>query len=95
MRIREASGNGSKNIDLKGVFIAIGHLPNTALFEGQLDMRNGYIRVKSGLDGNATATSVTGVFAAGDVADHIYRAGRHLGGIGLYGGARCREVFGW
>lgn len=73
MRIREASGNGSKNIDLKGVFIAIGHLPNTALFEGQLDMRNGYIRVKSGLDGNATATSVTGVFAAGDVADHIYR----------------------
>ncbi|MCI0517404.1 MAG: FAD-dependent oxidoreductase, partial [Woeseiaceae bacterium] len=56
-----------------GVFIAIGHRPNTALFDGQLDMRNGYITVKSGLEGNATATSVEGVFAAGDVADQVYR----------------------
>ena len=56
-----------------GVFIAIGHTPNTAIFEGQIDMNNGYIRVKSGLDGDATATSVRGVFAAGDVMDHVYR----------------------
>jgi len=62
-----------QELSLAGVFIAIGHRPNTALFEGQLDMRNGYITVKSGLEGNATATSVEGVFAAGDVADQIYR----------------------
>ena len=60
-------------IDLDGVFIAIGHSPNTGLFEGQLDMKNGYITVQSGLNGNATATSVPGVFAAGDVADQVYR----------------------
>ncbi|MDG2155028.1 MAG: thioredoxin-disulfide reductase [Gammaproteobacteria bacterium] len=60
-------------IDLDGVFIAIGHSPNTSLFEGQLDMKNGYITVQSGTNGNATATSVPGVFAAGDVADQIYR----------------------
>jgi thioredoxin reductase (NADPH) len=57
----------------QGVFIAIGHTPNTALFEGQLDMRGGYIRVRGGSEGEATATSVPGVFAAGDVADHVYR----------------------
>lgn len=62
-----------KELDVKGVFIAIGHLPNTQLFEGQLEMKNGYIIVKSGLHGQATATSVPGVFAAGDVADHVYR----------------------
>ncbi|MBT8099442.1 MAG: thioredoxin-disulfide reductase, partial [Gammaproteobacteria bacterium] len=61
------------DIDLAGVFIAIGHKPNTGLFDGQLDMRNGYITVKSGLMGDATATSVPGVYAAGDVADQIYR----------------------
>lgn len=62
-----------QQLALSGVFIAIGHRPNTALFDGQLDMRNGYITVKSGLEGNATATSVEGVFAAGDVADQVYR----------------------
>ncbi len=63
-----------ENLDVLGVFIAVGHVPNTALFAGQLDMgSNGYLIVKSGLQGNATATSVPGVFAAGDVADHIYR----------------------
>lgn len=73
MRIKHAQSNDSKEIDLKGVFIAIGHQPNTQLFEGQLDMNNGYIIVKSGIDGQATATSIPGVFAAGDVADHVYR----------------------
>jgi thioredoxin reductase (NADPH) len=63
-----------ENLDVSGVFIAVGHVPNTALFAGQLEMAsNGYLVVKSGLQGNATATSVPGVFAAGDVADHVYR----------------------
>ena len=56
-----------------GIFVAIGHKPNTAIFEGQLEMNHGYLKVKSGLEGNATMTSVPGVFAAGDVADHMYR----------------------
>jgi thioredoxin reductase (NADPH) len=58
---------------LKGVFIAIGHRPNTEIFNGQLDMKNGYIITKGGLEGSATATSIPGVFAAGDVQDHVYR----------------------
>ena len=73
LRLKSAQGDATKDIEVMGVFIAIGHKPNTDLFTGQLDMRHGYIQVKSGLDGNATATSVEGVFAAGDVADHIYR----------------------
>ena len=63
----------STDIDLAGIFIAIGHSPNTGLFDGQLDMKNGYITIKSGISGDATATSVAGVFAAGDVADQVYR----------------------
>ena len=73
MRIRNVQDGGSREIDLHGVFIAIGHEPNTKLFEGQLEMRHGYIVVNSGIMGNATATSVPGVFAAGDVADSVYR----------------------
>ena len=73
MRIRNVIDSTTRDVSLKGVFIAIGHQPNTSLFEGQLAMRNGYIMVNSGLDGDATATSVPGVFAAGDVADHVYR----------------------
>jgi thioredoxin reductase (NADPH) len=74
IRVKQARGPASKTIDVKGVFIAIGHRPNTEVFAGQLDMNEaGYIRVRSGLAGNATATSVAGVFAAGDVADHVYR----------------------
>lgn len=73
MRIKDVNTGTTKDIDLKGVFIAIGHKPNTDIFEGQLDMENGYIITKAGREGNFTATSVPGVFAAGDVQDHIYR----------------------
>lgn len=82
MRIRETDGQGTREIAVTGFFVAIGHTPNTSLFEGQLDMRNGYIAIKSGLDGNATATSVPGVFAAGDVADQVYRQAITSAGFG-------------
>ncbi len=73
LRIKNVKDGSSKELDLMGIFIAIGHKPNTGIFEGQLDMENGYIKVQSGSEGNATATSVEGVFAAGDVMDHVYR----------------------
>ena len=73
IRIKNTLDKKTINLVLKGVFIAIGHLPNTKLFEGQLDMKNGYITTKSGLNGQATSTSIPGVFAAGDVSDHVYR----------------------
>jgi thioredoxin reductase (NADPH) len=82
LRIREAANGKARVLDVHGVFIAVGHTPNTQLFEGQLDMRGGYIVVKSGLDGDATATSVPGVFAAGDVADHVYRQAVTSAGTG-------------
>lgn len=72
LRIKNKDGS-SKDIDLQGVFIAIGHKPNTGIFDGQLDMEHGYLKVQSGTQGNATMTSIPGVFAAGDVADHMYR----------------------
>ncbi len=72
-RLRSLADDATREIDVQGFFVAIGHTPNTSLFEGQLAMRNGYITVRSGLDGNATLTSVPGVFAAGDVADQVYR----------------------
>ncbi|MDB4598214.1 thioredoxin-disulfide reductase [Candidatus Pseudothioglobus singularis] len=72
--LRLRGNDGSKKvIDVHGVFIAIGHKPNTGIFEGQIEINNGYIKVQAGLEGNATQTSVEGVFAAGDVADHVYR----------------------
>ncbi|PNP97754.1 thioredoxin-disulfide reductase [Moraxella sp. RCAD0137] len=81
--IIESTVDGStKQLDAMGMFVAIGHKPNTGLFEGQLTMKDGYIVVNSGLDGNATATSVDGVFAAGDVADHIYRQAITSAGTG-------------
>ena len=73
MRIKSTQDSNSKSLDLHGVFIAIGHKPNTSLFDGQIDMKNGYIVSQSGNNGNATATSIPGIFAAGDVQDHIYR----------------------
>jgi thioredoxin reductase (NADPH) len=72
VRVKDQAGK-TKDISVHGVFIAIGHAPNTAIFEGQLDLEHGYIKTRSGTQGNATATSVPGVFAAGDVQDHIYR----------------------
>ena len=72
LRLKGNDGS-TKEIDVHGVFIAIGHTPNTGIFEGQMEINNGYIKVQAGLEGNATQTSVEGVFAAGDVADHVYR----------------------
>jgi thioredoxin reductase (NADPH) len=82
MRLRPVGGGEAQDVQVDGVFIAIGHTPNTGIFEGQLDMDNGYIRTRSGLAGNATATSVPGVFAAGDVADHVYRQAITSSGFG-------------
>ncbi|MEH6492057.1 thioredoxin-disulfide reductase [Halopseudomonas sp.] len=81
MRIALNSG-GTEDIALAGVFIAIGHTPNTSLFEGQLDMHDGYLKIKSGTEGNATQTNIPGVFAAGDVADHVYRQAITSAGAG-------------
>jgi thioredoxin reductase (NADPH) len=81
MAIEDKAGE-RRDIDLTGVFIAIGHQPNTSMFEGQLDMSGGYIRTHSGIDGNATATSLPGVFAAGDVSDHVYRQAITSAGFG-------------
>jgi thioredoxin reductase (NADPH) len=82
IRLAHTNGREHREIPLSGVFIAIGHTPNTGIFEGQLDMQGGYIQVATGLDGNATATSVPGVFAAGDVADHVYRQAITSAGFG-------------
>ncbi len=82
IRVKPNDGNSSRNLDVTGLFIAVGHTPNTSLFEGQLEMKNGYIAVKAGLSGDATATSVPGVFAAGDVADHVYRQAVTSAGTG-------------
>ena len=73
VRLRSTQDQSTQQVDVAGVFIAIGHKPNTDIFVDKLAMKNGYLTVKSGIEGNATATSVAGVFAAGDVADHIYR----------------------
>jgi len=82
MRLKSATDGATKERTLSGVFIAIGHRPNTEIFEGQLEMKNGYIVTKCGLEGNATATSVPGVFAAGDVQDHVYRQAVTSAGTG-------------
>jgi thioredoxin reductase (NADPH) len=81
-RLRSLQGGAPRELEVTGLFIAIGHSPNTSIFTGQLDMREGYIKIKSGGDGDATATSVPGVFAAGDVADHVYRQAITSAGAG-------------
>lgn len=93
LRTRNVKTGETHTIDLQGVFVAIGHKPNTDLFTGQLDMNNGYIKVKGGSEGGATPTSIPGVFAAGDVADRLPAGGhfrRYLG----HGGAGRRQVSG-
>ncbi|WP_323844394.1 thioredoxin-disulfide reductase [Microbulbifer magnicolonia] len=82
VRLRSTQDDTTKELEVSGVFIAIGHKPNTDIFAGQLEMNGGYILVQSGLDGNATQTSVPGVFAAGDVSDHIYRQAVTSAGTG-------------
>jgi len=82
MRVKHVQDGSTQDIVLHGIFIAIGHKPNTDLFAGQLDMKNGYLVVKGGSQGNATATSVPGVFAAGDVCDHVYRQAITSAGTG-------------
>ncbi len=73
VRLKSVQDDTLRDVDVQGLFVAIGHKPNTSMFEGQLELRNGYIQVQSGTAGNATATSIPGVFAAGDVADDVYR----------------------
>jgi thioredoxin reductase (NADPH) len=82
MRIKSTEDGSTEDVELQGIFVAIGHKPNTGIFEGQLEMNGGYIQVKSGTEGNATQTSVEGVFAAGDVMDHIYRQAITSAGTG-------------
>jgi thioredoxin reductase (NADPH) len=82
MRVKSVKDGSATEVDLSGVFIAIGHKPNTDIFAGQLDMKDGYIKIHSGTEGNATATSAPGVFAAGDVGDHIYRQAVTSAGFG-------------
>ena len=82
LRLKSTKDDGTREIDVHGFFVAIGHTPNTSLFEGQLAMNNGYIEIRSGLAGNATQTSVQGVFAAGDVADQVYRQAVTSAGFG-------------
>lgn len=82
VRLRNLKTNETTSLDLDGVFIAIGHTPNTEIFKDQIDMKDGYIQIKSGLHGNATATNIAGVFACGDVADHVYRQAITSAGFG-------------
>ena len=82
IRISNVKSGGERQVDVDGVFIAIGHDPNSGIFKGQLDMKNGYVKISAGLDGNATETSVPGVFAAGDIADQVYRQAVTSAGFG-------------
>ncbi|MBI2381082.1 MAG: thioredoxin-disulfide reductase [Gammaproteobacteria bacterium] len=94
IRLKNNREGGTKDLALQGVFIAIGHKPNTGIFEGQLDMHNGYLKVKSGLEGMATQTSIPGVFAAGDVADHVYRQAITSAGTGCMAALDAEEYLG-
>lgn len=93
IRVKNVNTDESKEIRLDGVFIAIGHSPNSSIFKGQLDMDHGYIKIKSGRDGNSTATSVEGVFAAGDISDHIYRQAITSAGTGCQAALDVENFF--
>lgn len=82
LRLKPTAGGETREISVDGVFIAIGHIPNSEIFTGQLEMRNGYVVVNTGITGNATQTSVAGVFAAGDIADQVYRQAVTSAGFG-------------
>lgn len=82
IRVKSTTSEETQELDLQGVFVAIGHKPNTDIFAGQLEMKDGYLKIQSGTEGNATQTSVEGVYAAGDVADHIYRQAITSAGFG-------------
>jgi thioredoxin reductase (NADPH) len=82
MRVKSMLDGNTQDIALTGIFVAIGHHPNTEIFQNQLEMENGYIKVKGGAQGNATQTSIEGVFAAGDVMDHVYRQAITSAGTG-------------
>jgi len=82
VRVKSTHDSSTRDVTVSGMFVAIGHTPNTALFDGQLAMNNGYIKIKSGTEGGATVTSVPGVFAAGDVADQVYRQAVTSAGFG-------------
>ena len=82
VRLKSTESGDERNLELAGVFIAIGHKPNTDLFQGQLEMRDGYLVIKGGNEGDATSTTIPGVFAAGDVADHVYRQAITSAGAG-------------
>jgi thioredoxin reductase (NADPH) len=82
VRVKDVNTGATRDLDVTGFFVAIGHTPNTGIFDGQLDMRDGYLKIRSGLEGMATMTTVPGVFAAGDVADHVYRQAVTSAGFG-------------
>ena len=92
LRVKHVDTGETTQLTLTGVFIAIGHTPNTSLFEGQLAMNDGYITVKSGLEGGATHTSVNGVFAAGDVMDHVYRQAITSAGTGCMAALDAEKI---
>ncbi len=93
MRVKSTLDESTQQVDLQGVFIAIGHKPNTDIFKGQLDMKNGYIIIKSGLHGDATATSIPGIYAAGDVADQVYRQAVTSAGFGCMAALDAEKYF--
>ncbi|WIO75572.1 thioredoxin-disulfide reductase [Porticoccaceae bacterium LTM1] len=94
LRLKSTQDDSTKEIDVSGVFIAIGHKPNTDMFQGQLEMKDGYLKVQGGSEGNATQTSISGVFAAGDVADHIYRQAITSAGSGCMAALDAEKYLG-